>query len=197
MKWGITQVKNLRPIEKLICFSLTVLLPLISCEQQERSQRSLLLIDNLEPSTSDSLEQINPPANITGSYLQCTAIVDTVDGQLINRAGCQVVDKERGAKVAINNMADRIEWGFLRDETSNIGTQIQVQPPEADYHAIYTFQANNGQALDLGSRASRITVALIGVNATDQELTLESHLDNLILEYIDSRILDMYIPVSQ
>lgn len=171
-----------------------------SCQQQDLSDQRLLVESSKKDESQDSVdanESLDPPKNITGSYLQCTAILDNVDGQVVNRAGCQVVDKERGEKVQIENISEEVVWGFERDSTSNIDTDIAVQEPGSEYHAVYTFKANDGQNLDLGNRASSITVTFVKVDGTDQNITLKSEIDRLILEYIDSRIIDVFVPNVQ
>jgi hypothetical protein len=168
------------------------------CQQEGENTRELLASSNQqERDTESDKEEVTPPSNVTGSYLNCSAILTDENGEPTNRAGCRVVDAASGQVVDIYQVATTVEWNFVKGQNSNIEATIEPQPANSPWHAIYTFETPPGEKPVLGDNSSQITVTLSGIYGQSESITLERDIDRLILDYIDSRIIDVFMPVVQ
>jgi hypothetical protein len=146
----------------------------------------------LASSADNSDEKVDVPNNISGSYLYCQPLLDQPDGQLIHKAGCRLTDTKSGAKVPVERLAKSTQWTFRAGVQSNITADIDIRPPEDVYHAVYTFRTPAGQNPVLGDGSGAIVATLFGVSGATEPLVFQSSIDALVIEVIDSRMLDVF-----
>lgn len=146
----------------------------------------------LATTADENEEKVDVPTNISGSYLYCQPLLDQPDGQLIHKAGCRVTDTKSGSKVTLERFAKSTEWTFRAGAQSNITADIDIRPPEDLYHAVYTFRTPAGQNPVLGDGSGAIVATLFGVPGTTEPVVFQASIDALVIELIDSRMLDVF-----
>lgn len=146
----------------------------------------------LATTADDGDEKVDVPSNITGSYLYCQPLLEQPEGQLIHKAGCRLTDAKSGSKVPVERLAKTTQWTFRAGAQSNISADIDIRPPEDLYHAVYTFRTPAGQNPVLGDGSGAIVATLFGVQGSSEPLVFQSSIDALVIEVIDSRMLDVF-----
>jgi len=137
-------------------------------------------------------EKADQPHNISGSYLYCQPLLDQPNGQLVYKAGCRITDAQSGSKVAIDQLAQKTEWTFRKDAQSNITAEIDIRPSNDTYHAIYVFRTPAGQNPILGDKSGAVVATVFGVSGQSDPVEFTSSLDALVIDVIDSRMLDVF-----
>ena len=174
------------------CSSLIVIfLALLACKEtpDTRVQNEKQALATAEDTSE---EKVDVPQNISGSYLYCQPLLDQPEGQLIHKAGCRLTDAKSGTKVAVERLAKTTQWTFRAGAQSNLTADIDIRPPEDLYHAVYTFRTPAGQNPVLGDGSGAIVATLFGVPGTTEPLVFQSSIDALVIEVIDSRMLDVF-----
>jgi hypothetical protein len=154
-----------------------------------RSQNDLQ-IANI--SGDDSDEKVDVPNNITGSYLYCQPLLDQVEGQMVHKAGCSILDAYTGAKIALESVSQSTEWAFRPAPQSNIVADIAVGRPSDAYHAIYTFRMTSGQLPQLGDGTAAVVATVYGLDGRSDPVVFTMSIDALIIELIDSRLFEVF-----
>lgn len=141
---------------------------------------------------SDDDEKVDQPHNISGSYLYCKPLLDQEAGQLLHKAGCSITDARNGSKVPLESLAQKTEWTFQAAPQSNITADIAIGQAQDPYHAIYTFRLPAGQSLQLGDGSGAVVAKVFGVAGRTEPLVFTASLEALVIEVIDSRMLDAF-----
>jgi hypothetical protein len=137
-------------------------------------------------------ERVDQPNNISGSYLYCQPLLDQAEGQLVHKAGCRITDAQTGSKVPVERLVQNTEWSFRAAAQSNISADIDVRPSTDLYHAIYTFRTPSGQNPILGDGSGAVVATLYGVPGNNDPVVFTASIDALVIEVIDSRMLDVF-----
>lgn len=146
----------------------------------------------LSTTASDDEEKVDQPHNISGSYLYCQPLLDQAEGQLVHKAGCRITDADNGTKVPVDQLSQKTEWSFRTAPQSNITAEIDIRQPQDAYHAIYTFRLPAGQSPDLGDGSGAVVATVFGVAGRTEPLVFTASIDALVIEVIDSRMLDVF-----
>ncbi len=88
-------------------------------------------------------EQVDIPANITGSYLACALRKEAQTSATESQYGCRLSDPATQKKLDLQGFSQKISW------TSNLSDGVTIEPadPASPYHILYSLKASSPESL--------------------------------------------------
>ncbi len=142
---------------------------------------SLNTLEKPKPAEADSSAEkgVDPPANILGSYLQCTQVNVPFDADNASTIGCALYDEKTAVRVDMKTIASNIDWQY---ELSSIAAEaiidiyIAENMPSLDYDVHYSFSGFPGTFADL------LSAFIIKMNVTDPYGNFQSYRNSTFMQ---------------
>ena len=80
---------------------------------------------------------------------------------------------------------------------SNLEADIAVGLPGDDYHAIYTFRMTTGHQPQLGDGTAAVVATVYGYEGRTEPVVYMMSIEALVIEVIDSRLLEVFQQLIQ
>jgi hypothetical protein len=147
---------------------------LASCEQtalRGQAQKSNSVASETKDLAEPDDEKVDPPNNISGTYLHCVTEKEPTDGTPEALIGCRF-DDAAGNRVPAANLADAVTYTYKALNNPDIQVYAKQLDNDARYDAAYLFFGPTRTALVTAIENTQVMVQLKAEKTTGTDLLL-------------------------